>query len=81
MVTSYQKWSSGTTTATLCAEPQTLKQTALEIIVGMAADTLEMADADKYERHRQEVHRFMETSTAKEIWPTYQREEHFNEEE
>jgi hypothetical protein len=47
----------------------------------MAADTLEMADADKYEPHRQEVHRFMETSTAKEIWPTYQREEYFNEEE
>ena len=43
-----QKWSGGTTTATLCGEPQTLKQTALEIIVGMAADTLEMADADKY---------------------------------
>ena len=81
MVTSYQKWSGGTTTATLCGEPQTLKQPALEIIVGMAADTLEMTDADKYEAHRQEVHRFMETSTAKEIWPTYHRENYFNEEE
>lgn len=81
MVNSYQKWSGGTTTATLCVEPQTLKRTALEIIVEMAADTLEMADADKYEPHRQEVHRFMVTSTAKKIWPTYQREEYFNEEE
>lgn len=81
MVTSYQKWSGGTTTATLCAEPQTPKQTALEIFVGFAAETLERADAERYESLRQEMHNYMETTEAKQIWPTYKREEYFNEEE
>ena len=81
MVTSFQKWSDGTTTATLCAEPQTLKQTALEIFVGFAAETLERADAERYESLRQEMHNYMETPQAKQIWPAYVREDYFNEEE
>ena len=81
MVTSFQKWSDGTTTATPCAEPQTLKQTALEIFVGFAAETLERADAERYEGLRQEMHNYMETAEAKQIWPAYIREDYFNEEE
>lgn len=81
MVTSYQKWSGGTTSAVLCGEPQTLKQTALEIFVTFAAETLERPDAEKYESLRQEMHNYMETAEAKEIWPTYHRENYFNEEE
>tara|TARA_R100001463_G_scaffold76199_7_gene130265 strand:- start:5127 stop:5474 length:348 start_codon:yes stop_codon:yes gene_type:complete len=81
MVTSYQKWGGGTTSAILCGEPQTVKQTALEIFVTFAAETSERPDAWKYEKLRQEMHNYMETPEAKRIWPTYIRENYFNEEE
>mgnify|MGYP003138899307 CR=1 FL=1 len=81
MVTSLDEWSGGSQSHSIFPVPQTTVQTALEIIVSMAAGTLEFDDAEKYEPHRQEVHRFMETDKAKEIWPTYVRSNYFNEEE
>ena len=46
-----------------------------------AAETSERPDAWKYEKLRQEMHNYMETPEAKRIWPTYIRENYFNEEE
>ena len=81
MVISLDEWSDGSQSHSIFPVPQTTVQTALEIIVSMVADTLDFDDAAKYEPHRQEVQRFMETGKAKEIWPTYVRSNYFNEEE
>ncbi len=81
MVTSLDQWSDGSQSHGIFPVPQTTVKTALEIIVSMVADTLEFDNAEKYEPHRQEVQRFMETRKAKEIWPTYVRSNYFNEDD
>lgn len=81
LVSSWQKWCNGSTTAVLSGGgSQTPERAALGLLKLLVDETHDLDNADDYEPHRKEFYRFMDTEDGLRLWPASERYR-YNEEE
>lgn len=80
LVSSWQKWSGGKTTAVLGSDSRTPQRAALGLLKLLVDETHDLDNAEDYEPHRKEFYWFMDTEDGLRLWPASERHDH-NEEE
>jgi len=81
LVSSWQKWSRGNTTAVLGSDSQTPERAALSLLKLLVDETHDLDNAEDYEPHRKEFYQFMDTEDALRLWPASERYDYEQEEE
>lgn len=80
LIKSWQKWSGGSTVANFGPDAQTPRRAALGLLKLLVDETHDLDNPEKYEPHRKEFYRFMDTEDGLRLWPASERYG-YNEEE
>jgi len=73
LVSSWQKWSRGSTVANFGPNSHTPQRAALGLLKLLVDETHDLDNAEDYEPHRKEFYNFMDTEDSLRLWPASER--------